>query len=83
MRKISPLKLTEKGWSNLEIKRAQRILERSSQQDLFFSKIVFWTAMIVIIFANFIVSLSLVPFLLVLSKTLLYGIIILLVQLPM
>ena len=74
--KIKDLK--KKGWNDSEIKKAEEILEKTHQHDLFYSKMVFWSALVVIIFANLIVSLVLIPFLIVLNKWVLYSIVILL-----
>ena len=71
-------KLKEKGWNNQEIDQAQAILERMKQHEVHFSKIVFWSALLVIIFANVIVSLILIPFLIVLNQWVLFFLIILL-----
>ena len=70
--------LKEKGWSDKEIKHAQAVLEKSEHHDVFFSKIVFWSALVVTIFANVLVSLILVPFLIVLNQWVLFSLIILL-----
>ncbi len=64
--------LLRKGWKDEEIHNAERILERETQHDVFFSKIVFWSALLVIIFANVIVALVLTPFLIVLNASLMY-----------
>jgi hypothetical protein len=74
--KIKDLK--KKGWNDSEIKKAEEILEKTHQHDLFYSKMVFWSALVVIIFANLIVSLVLIPFLIVLNQWLLYVLIVLL-----
>jgi hypothetical protein len=74
--KIKDLK--KKGWNDSEIKKAEEILEKTHQHDLFYSKMVFWSALVVIIFANLIVSLVLIPFLIVLNQWLLYALIVLL-----
>ena len=78
MKQSHKLKLTEKGWSEEEIVHAEAVLDRAEKQDVHFSKIVFWSALIVTIFGNFIVSLILIPFLIVLNKWVLYSIVILL-----
>jgi len=70
--------LREKGWNENEIKKAENILEKEEKHDTHFSKIVFWSALVVIIFANLLVSLILIPFLIVLNKWLLYTTIIIL-----
>lgn len=75
MKKID---LLQKGWSEREIKRASLVLETPRHHDVHFSKIVFWSALIIIIFANLLVSLILIPFLTVLNKWVLYAIVILL-----
>ncbi|MFH1827692.1 MAG: hypothetical protein ABH824_00360 [Nanoarchaeota archaeon] len=68
-------KLLEKGWEEKEIKKAEDILERAEHHDVFFSKIVFWSALIVIIFGNLLISLILIPFLIVLNQWVLYSIV--------
>ena len=78
MKQKQKLKLTEKGWNEEEIIHAEEVLDRAEKQDVHFSKIVFWSALIVTIFGNFIVSLILIPFLIVLNKWVLYSVVILL-----
>ena len=78
MKPNKKLELKEKGWSEEEIIHAENALDRAEKQDVHFSKIVFWSALIVTIFGNFIVSLILIPFLIVLNKWVLYGIVVLL-----
>ncbi len=70
--------LQKKGWNERELAKADRLVNLPRPQDVHFSKIVFWSALVVIIFANLIVSLALVPFLLVFHGAILYSIIILL-----
>jgi len=71
-------RLREKGWSENEILKAKSILERAEKQDVFFARIVFWSAMVVIVFANLLISLILIPFLIFLSSWVLYSIVALL-----
>lgn len=71
-------KLLKKGWNTPEIKQAERIIDRAALQDIFFSKVVFWSSLIVIIFANLLVSLILIPFLIVLNSVVLYALVFLL-----
>jgi hypothetical protein len=78
MKTNKKLELKEKGWSEKEIIHAEEALNRSEKHDLHFSKIVFWSALIVTIFGNFIVSLVLIPFLIVLNRFVLYAIVVLL-----
>ncbi len=68
-------RLQEKGWPDQEIKRAQAILEKAEKQDVFFSRIVFWSAMVVVVFANIMISLILIPFLIFLSSWVLYSVV--------
>src|SRR3989344_2868545 len=75
---VQPASLQKKGWNEREIARAERFVNVPRPYDTHFSKIVFCSALIVIIFANFIVSLVLIPFLLVFHDALLYSIIVLL-----
>jgi len=70
--------LLEKGWQEEEIKKAEAELDRSEHHDIFFSRMVFWSSMIVIVFANLLVSLVLIPFLIVFNNWILFPIIILL-----
>lgn len=64
--------LLKKGWTEEEIKKAEAMLEKTEHHDIFFSKITFWSALVVIIFANILVSLVLIPFLIVFNKWILY-----------
>ena len=75
---VQPAALQRKGWNEREIAKAERLVNTPRPHDIHFSKIVFWSALIVIIFANFIASLVLIPFLLVFHDVLLYSIVILL-----
>lgn len=70
--------LKEKGWSISEISRVKLASAHSEQYDKHFSKIVFWSALLVIVFANVLVSLVLIPVLVALTDVLLYSIIIVL-----
>jgi hypothetical protein len=73
---MHPLKkeeLLKKGWATEEIKKAEDILEKTELHDIFFSKITFWSALVVIIFANLLISLVLIPFLIVLNSWILYS----------
>lgn len=73
---MHPLKkeeLLKKGWAAEEIKKAEDILEKTELHDIFFSKITFWSALVVIIFANLLISLVLIPFLIVLNSWILYS----------
>ncbi|MBU0459588.1 MAG: hypothetical protein KKH52_02130 [Nanoarchaeota archaeon] len=75
---MKQIDLIKKGWNQKDIKKAASIIDTPKHHDAHFSKIVFWSALIVIIFANLIVSLILIPFLIVLNQWVLYSIIILL-----
>ena len=78
MKVIKKKELQEKGWTEKEIRDTNNILDKEKAYDTHFSKIVFWSALIVIIFANLIVSLVLIPFLIVLNKWILFTTIVLL-----
>lgn len=78
LKNVQPAALKQKGWNEREIAKAERLVNVPRPQDTHFSKIVFWSALLVIIFANFITSLVLIPFLIVFHDVLLYSIIILL-----
>lgn len=68
-------RLKEKGWSDKEIRKAERILKKEERHDVYYGKVVFWSALIVIIFANLLVSLILIPFLIVLNQVVLYSLV--------
>ncbi len=70
--------LKGKGWSEDEIEHAEQELEKAASHDVHFSKIIFWSSLVVIIFGNLLVSLVLIPFLIVFSKWMLYSVVILL-----
>ena len=70
--------LLKKGWTIREITRVESTMEKKGWHDVHFSKIVFWSALIVIVFANVIVSLVMIPFLIVLDSWILLSIIVLL-----
>src|SRR3989338_9746653 len=78
MKPQTTLNLQEKGWSSAEIKKAEAILERAERYDVHFSRIVFWSALVVVVFGNILVSFILIPFLIVLNEWVLFGAIILL-----
>lgn len=75
MKQEKKQELLHKGWKDEEIKHAEELLEKVQKHDVFFSKMVFWSALVVIIFANLLVSLILIPFLIVLDKWVLYVIV--------
>ncbi len=70
--------LQRKGWAEEEIRTAEAALNQAGQYDRHFSKIVFWSALVVVVFANIIVSLVLIPFLIVLNQWLLYTLVVVL-----
>jgi uncharacterized membrane protein YcjF (UPF0283 family) len=70
--------LRQKGWHEEDLVKAEAILDKATKQDIFFSKIVFWSALVVIIFANLLVSLILIPFLIALYDFVLYAIVVVL-----
>ncbi|MBI4980466.1 hypothetical protein HZC30_02815 [Candidatus Woesearchaeota archaeon] len=72
------LELQAKGWSDAELRKAEQILERAEKQDIFLSRLAFWSAVAVVIISNIIVSLVLVPFLVFFQPWALYLILILL-----
>ena len=67
--------LRQKGWREEELVRAEAILDKATKHDIFFSKIVFWSALVVIVFANLLVSVILIPFLIALYDFVLYAIV--------
>ncbi|MFH1276406.1 MAG: hypothetical protein ABIH82_04815, partial [Candidatus Woesearchaeota archaeon] len=71
-------RLAKKGWQEEEIARAEASLDKEQKHDAHFSKIVFWTSLIIVILGNIMVSLILIPFLIVLNKLTLYSIVVIL-----
>ncbi len=71
-------RLSQKGWSIPEIARIKQASAHSEQYDKHFSKIVFGSALLVIVFANIIASLVLIPVLVALTNVLLYAIVVVL-----
>lgn len=78
MKPTTITKLQQKGWNDAEIKKAEQALARDLRYDVHFSRIVFWSAIIVIVFANMVVAGVLIPFLIALNEWVLYGAVILL-----
>ncbi len=78
MKRSTKIKLEGKGWKTEDILHAEQAMDKASAHDVHFSKIVFWTALVVTIFANIGVSLLLIPFMIVFNKLMLFSIIILL-----
>lgn len=64
--------LRKKGWSEEEIKKAEAILHQTEKHDIYFSRVVFWTAIIAVVIGNLLISVALIPLLLAVNKTLLY-----------
>ncbi|MDP3698603.1 MAG: hypothetical protein Q8R47_03375 [Nanoarchaeota archaeon] len=67
--------LKQKGWREEELVKAEAILDKATKHDIFFSKIVFWSALVVIVFANLLISVVLIPFLIALYDLVLYAIV--------
>jgi|SRR3989344_1049482 len=70
--------LKRKGWTERDLFKAESILEQREKAAVHFSRIVFWSALLVIIIANLLVSLVFIPFLIVLNQVVLYSVIVLL-----
>jgi hypothetical protein len=73
MREKTLERLREKGWSKEDIKEAEEVVAKRKREDksrtgTFMNKVLYWSAIIVIILGNFIISMFLIPFLLVLKK---------------
>src|SRR3989338_3909642 len=76
--KASYVAVVRERMNEKEIQRAQAILSETQHHDVHFAKIVFWTAMVVVIFANLMVSLVLIPFIVVFQSWALYLVVVLL-----
>jgi hypothetical protein len=73
MRKETIKQLKKKGWSGKDIKKADEIIKArlcndKSRTVLFSNKVVFWAVIFLMILGNFILSMAIVPFLLVINK---------------
>lgn len=66
------LSLQEKGWSAREIIRAEEIIAHATQKNLVLSKLLFWSALVLIIIANAAVTAVLVPFFILFPPKILY-----------
>ncbi len=73
MRQDRKAELQRKGWTDKEVEHAEKVLERAERHDIFFSKLIFWSAVLVAVIGNLLVSLILIPFLIVLNSVVLYG----------
>jgi len=73
MKKKEIRRLKEKGWPEEDIKKAADIIERRRREDksrtyTSMNRVIYWSAIVVIVLGNFIISMFLIPFLLVLKK---------------
>ena len=73
MRKETITKLKKKGWSEEDINKTQKIISEGAVLDKsktqpFVNVVVFWTVVLVMVIGNFIISLLLIPFLLIINK---------------
>jgi len=68
--------LRKKGWSEEEIKRVSRILdespERKSSTIAIIDKVAYWTGLFLAIIGNFVISVLLIPFLILMKSFYLY-----------
>ena len=75
-------RLEKRGWSKKEIIKAVNIIKKAKQNKpkdiIFFDKRIYWILLVVIIAANFAISVALIPILMTLRGVLLYFIIIVL-----
>jgi len=73
MKKRSIRRLKEKGWSEEDIRTAETIIEKRRREDksrtyISMNRVIYWSAIVVIVLGNFAISMFLIPFLLVLKK---------------
>lgn len=76
MRKNYKRNLAKKGWSEAEIKRVERSIDTSLKNEVYFSKVLFYSALMLIVFANLLVSLAILFLAIVLNSLALYLVII-------
>ena len=60
--------MPEDKWAQKDILKAEKVLKKFSRQDVFYGRLVFWSAIFVVVIANLLVSVILIPFLAVLNK---------------
>lgn len=69
-------RLKEKGWSEEELKKTERIFEESPEKKspniILLDKVAYWTGLLIAILANFIISVLLIPFLISMKSFYLY-----------
>jgi len=73
MKKNVVRRLKERGWSEEDIKKTEEIIQKRYREDKSRStpsmnRVLYWSAVVVIVLGNFIISMFLIPFLLVLRK---------------
>lgn len=68
--------LKEKGWSQEEIEKASKILEEAPEKKsstvIIIDEIAYWSGLILAILGNFVISVVLIPFLIVIKTVYLY-----------
>ena len=70
--------LKKKGWQEREIRETMKDLERVSEHDVHFSKVVFYSALLLIVFANVMMAFALMFISILISPLLLYLLVIVL-----
>lgn len=73
MKKTTITRLKKRGWSEQEIAKAKEIIKARRKHDksasiVHANRLLFWTAFIVIIIGNLLISIFIVPFLIMLNK---------------
>ena len=73
MKKETIRLLKQKGWSEEDVKKAEKIIESrrmidKSRTHVYSNRVIYWTIIAVMVLCNFIISLLFVPFLLVLNR---------------
>ncbi len=76
MRKNYKKNLAKKGWSEAEIKRVEKSIDAGFKHEIYFSRILFYSALMLIVFANLLVSLAILFLAIVLNSLALYTIIV-------
>ncbi len=74
MKKHTIKRLKKRGWSEHEIEKAKQIIKARKKHDksasiVHTNRLLFWTAFIVIVIGNLLISMFLVPFLIMLDKS--------------
>ena len=67
-RSIRRVKTKKEGWTDKKLEKSEKALRKVHIHEPYFSQIVFWSAILVLVVGNLLMSIALIPFLAVLNK---------------